>query len=665
MYRQVWLLLGNKEALTGDTAEHALYCQVNTGNTFEMGGIFMPGYNGKILRVDLTEKRITIEEKDDLFYRTYWGGRGLVAYYLLNEVPRGADPLGPDNVLVFAAGPLTGAPVAGAGRNSVGAKSPLTGGYGDAEGGGFFGAELKRAGFDAIVVTGRSKQPVYLSIRDGKVELRGASHLTGKTTLEVEAAIKEELGDKLVRISQCGPAGEKMVRYACVVNDLTHFAGRSGMGAVMGSKNLRAVAVRGKGQVSLAEPGKVRELARWMVENAPILSAGLTDTGTAGGTVGLSVAGGLPTRNFQEGSFEGAEKISGQTMRDTILADRDTCWACPIRCKRIVKAESPHKVDPRLGGPEYETIGSLGSSLGIDNLVAVAKGNELCNAYGLDTISTGVSIAFAMECFEKGFLTLEDTNGIEMRFGNAEAMLEAIELISARKGFGEFLGLGVKEMAKRLGPEAAEIAMHVRGQEIPMHEPRLKYALGVGYALSPTGADHCHNMHDTGFQTADSRSMQDMRSLGILNPLPFDDLSPEKMHMYWTATNLRVFANIGVICSFVPWTPIQLEDLVRCIVGWNTTTTEILTAAERANTLARIYNIKEGLDVSLEKLPRRFFQPFADGPLAGKAADPEVWQEAKLSAYRLAGWTDKGIPTRECLGRLGISWAGKFLGWRQ
>ena len=622
----------------------------------------MAGYNGKILRVDLTANKTWVEEKDDLFYRTYWGGRGLVAYYLLTELPPGADPLGPENVLVFAAGPLTGAPVAGAGRNSVGAKSPLTGGYGDAEGGGFFGAELKRAGFDAIVVKGRSEKPVYLSIRDGEAELRDASHLRGKTTLEVEDSIKAELGDRLVRISQCGPAGENMVSYACVVNDLTHFAGRSGIGAVMGSKNLRAVAARGKGQVPLADPGKVRELARWMVENAPKLSAGLTDTGTAGGTVGLSVAGGLPTRNFQEGSFEGAEKISGQTMRDTILADRDTCYACPIRCKRVVKAESPHKVDPRLGGPEYETIGSLGSSLGIDDLVAVAKGNELCNAYGLDTISTGVSIAFAMECFEKGLLTLEDTGGNEKRFGNAKAMLKSIDLIKSREGFGDFLALGVREMAKRLGPEAEEIAMHVRGQEIPMHEPRLKYALGIGYALSPTGADHCHNMHDTGFQRADSGSMNDLRSLGILNPLPFDDLSPEKMHMYRTVTNLRVFANIGVICSFVPWTPIQLEDLVRGVTGWNTTAAEILTAAERANTLARIFNIREGLDVSLEKLPKRFFEPFSDGPLAGKAANPEVWQEAKLSAYRLAGWTDKGVPTKECLARLGISWAGKFLG---
>jgi len=621
----------------------------------------MPGYQGKVLRVDLSSREIGIEEHDDTFYRRYWGGRGLIAYYLLKELPKGADPLGPENLLVFAAGPLTGVPVAGSGRNSVGAKSPLTGGYGDAEGGGFFGAELKRAGFDGIVVKGRSEKPVYLLIRDGEVELRDASHLWGKTTGEVEDLIKEELGDQLVRISQCGPAGENQVRFACVVNDLTHFAGRTGMGAVMGSKNLRAIAVRGTKPVPLADGVKVRELARWMVENAPKLSAGLTDTGTAGGTVSLSVAGGLPTRNFQEGSFEGAESISGQKMKETILIDRDTCYACPIKCKRVVKADTPYKVDPRYGGPEYETIGSLGSTLGIDDIVAVSKGNELCAAYGLDSISTGVTIGFAMECFEKGILTEEDTGGLDLRFGNKDAALKVIELIAKREGLGDLLALGTHRAAARIGKGAIELAMQVRGQEIPMHEPRLKYALGIGYALSPTGADHCHNMHDTLYEKAGSRAMAELHGLGILDPLPFNDLSPEKIHMFWHITNLRTFCNVAVICQFVPWSIIQLEDLVRAATGWNTTAVEILAAGERANILARIFNLREGLDVSAEKLPKRFFQPFGSGPLAGKAADPKVWEEAKRTAYRMAGWTEEGVPTPECLARLSISWAGEHL----
>lgn len=619
------------------------------------------GYTGKILRVNLSDKTISVEEPGDLFYRKYWGGRGLIAYYLLNELPQAADPLGPENILIFAAGPLTGAPVAGSGRSSVGAKSPLTGGYGDAEAGGYFGAELKRAGFDAIVVKGASEKPVYLWVHDGEAEIRDAAHLWGKTTAEVEEIIKNELGDKLVRVSQCGPAGENLVRFSCVVNDLTHFAGRTGMGAVMGSKKLRAVAVRGKSAVSLSDAGKVRELSRWMVENVPRLAFGLQDTGTAGGTVNLSTAGGLPTRNFREGSFEGAGKISGQAMKETILVDRDTCFACPIRCKRVVKAEGPLKIDPAYGGPEYETVAALGSSLGVDSLLHVAKGNERCAALGLDTISTGVTIAFAMECFSEGVLRQEDVGGLDLRFGNPDAALKLIEMVARRQGIGDLLAEGTKRAAEKIGGRAPELAMQVRGQEIPMHEPRLKYALGIGYALSPTGADHCHNIHDTIYEKHESRAMQELYGLGVLDPLPFDDLSPEKIHMFWTVTNLRTFYNLAVMCQFVPWSVIQLEELARAVTGWNVTAAEMLLAGERANTLARVFNLREGLKSEEEVLPKRFFQPFSSGPLKDRAARPEDWTKAKLAAYRMAGWNEQGIPSRECLGRLGIGWAGEML----
>lgn len=621
----------------------------------------MPGYLGKILRVDLMSGTTGVEEKNEGFYRRYWGGRGVIAYYLLDEVPQGADPLGPENVLVFAAGPITGVPLAGSGRNSVGAKSPLTGGYGDAEGGGFFGAELKRAGFDAIVVKGKAEKPVYLSVHDGEAEIRDASRLWGKTTGDAEDLIKEELGDRTVRIAQCGPAGEKMVRFACVVNDLTHFAGRTGMGAVMGSKNLRAVVAKGTTPVPVADSSKVMELARWMAENAPALSGGMTDTGTAGGTVNSSVAGGLPTRNFQQGQFEGVQKITGTTMRDTILVGRGTCFACSIRCKRVVQAEQPWKVDRKYGGPEYETVGSFGSTLGIDDLVAVAKCNELCAAYGLDSISAGVTLAFAMECMEKGLLTLEDTGGLDLRFGNGAAAVQALGLIKERKAIGDLLALGSREMARRIGKGSEDLAMQVRGQEIPMHEPRLKYGLGIGYAISPTGADHCHNFHDTVYSKPESKSVQELKGLGVMDALPTDDLSPEKIHMVLTVTAMRTFGNMTVMCQFVPWTQAQREETVRAVTGWNTTGAEMLAAGERANVLARIFNLREGMDVSEEVLPRRFFKPFETGPLAGKAADPAVWEEAKRTAYKLSGWTEQGVPTKECLAKLGIGWAGKYL----
>ncbi len=621
----------------------------------------MPGYQGKILRVDLTDRRTWVEEKDEDFYRTYWGGRGIIAYYLLNEVPVGADPLGPENLLVFAAGPITGLPLAGSGRNSVGGKSPLTGGYGDAEGGGFFGAEMKRAGFDAIVVKGKADKPVYLYIRDGKAEIRDASHLWGKTTGEVEDLIKEEVGDRNVRVTQCGLAGEKMVRYACVVNDLTHFCGRTGMGAVMGSKNLRAVAARGTKPVPSADPETIRNLAKWMVENAPTLAGGMTDLGTTGIVTGNNTAGGLPTRNFMEGQFEGAEKITGTTMRDTVLIGRETCFACPVRCKRVVQAEQPWKVDPKYGGPEYESLGSLGSVLGIDDLVAVIKLNEMCAAYGLDSISTGVTLGFAMECFERGLITKEDTGGLELRFGNAAAAIEAVAVLAERKGFGDLLALGTREMANRIGKGSIEFAMQVRGQEIPMHEPRMKPALGVGYALSPTGADHCHNFHDTAFAKAGA-SVQDLKSLGVVGG-PFDiyDLSPNKINAALTVTNLRTWGNMAVICQFVPWSQVQKEQIARAATGWTTTWAEMLAAAERANVMARVFNLREGMDVSDEVLPKRFFQPFTSGPLAGKASDPEDWERAKKTAYALSGFDENGVPTAERLMKLGISWASSHL----
>lgn len=621
----------------------------------------MPGYQGKILRVDLTTQNIGVEEKGEDFYRIYWGGRGIIAYYLLNEVPQGSDPLGPENVLVFAAGPITGLPLAGSGRNSVGAKSPLTGGYGDAEGGGFFGAELKRAGFDAVVFKGKADKPVYLYIRDGEAELRDGAHLWGKTTGEAEDLIKQDLGDRTVRVAQCGPAGEKMVRYACVVNDLVHFAGRTGMGAVMGSKNLRAVVAKATKPVPVADAEKIRELARWMAENAPTLAGGMTDLGTTGIVTDNNAAGGLPTRNFQEGQFEGAQKITGTTMRDTILTGRETCFACPIRCKRVVQTEKPWKVDPRYGGPEYESLGSLGSVLGIDDLIAVSKLNELCAAYGLDSISTGVTLGFAMECVEKGLLTSKETGGLELRFGNADAAIKAVEMIKDRQGFGEMLALGTREMARRIGKGSIELAMQVRGQEIPMHEPRMKPGLGVGYALSPTGADHCHNYHDTGYAKAGG-SVQDLKSLGVVGgPFGVYDLSPEKINAVLTVIAIRTWGNLAVMCQFVPWNQIQKEQIVRAATGWTSTWAEMLAAGERANVLARVFNLREGMDVSDEALPKRFFQPFTSGPIAGKASDPKAWEEAKKSAYALAGWTEQGVPTKECLARLGIGWAGKHL----
>jgi len=615
------------------------------------------GYNGKILRVNLSNRTITAETPDENFYRTYMGGEGVIAYYLLKEVQPGTEPLSPDNKLIFAPGILTGVPLAGSGRNSVGAKSPLTGGFGSADGGGFFGAELKRAGWDGIIVEGKADRPVYLWINDDQVEIRDASHLWGKTTAPVQAVIREELGDPNIRVAQIGPAGEKLVRYACVINDLKHAAGRTGMGAVMGSKHLKAVAVRGHQPVELADPVKVQAMAKWLGENVERLAGGMRDLGTAAGLMALHHSGGLPTRNFREGAFEGAEKISGQTMRDTILVKRENCFACPVNCKRVVQVEEPYQVDPIYGGPEYETLGSFGSTCGVDDLKAIAKANELCNANSLDTISTGVTIAFAMECYERGILSQAETDGLELKFGNADAMLKLVEKIARREGFGDILAEGSMRAAAKIGRGAEKYAIHVKGQEVPMHEPRLKHGLGLGYTVSPTGADHVHNIHDTGY----AKSVEGLKPFGILEPLPANDLSLDKVRMFLAEVHMSHFANCAVACIFVPWDNNQKVEIVRAVTGWNTSLWELAKVGERATTLARVFNLREGFTAEDDYLTERFLEPFADGPLAGVAVDREKLAAARSGYYTLMGWDAAGVPTAAKLHELGVGWAVKTL----
>ncbi len=514
------------------------------------------------------------------------------------------------------------------------------------------------AGFDAIIIEGQAEKPVYISIKDGEASLKDAGHLWGMNTLECENTIREELGDKSVKVAQIGPGGENLVRYASVMNDLDAAAGRTGMGAVMGSKKLKAIACRGTRQLPLADPDAVRELSRWIRDHAPATIQRFRDLGTAQIVDSLQGLGGLPTRNFQFGSFEGAEKITGETMADTILVKRRACHACPVQCKREVKVDEPYQVDPRYGGPEYETIGSLGSDCGIDDLKAIAMGNQLCNAYGLDSISCGATIAFAMECFENGLISKEDTGGIELRFGNAEAMLETIEQIGRRKGFGDTLAEGVARAAKEIGKGAEKYALHIKGQELPMHEPRLKQGLGVGYSISPTGADHCHNIHDTAY-VSQTGLMEDIQSLGVLEPMEPDDLSGEKMQLLSYYANWIHFLNSAVCCYFVMSLGRvgfeRTSKLVNAATGWNTSVFEILKVGERAVNLARVFNVREGFTVKDDSMPERFFTPHPSGPLP-VALDREAFEKAKEMYYELMSWPD-GTPSAGKLAELGVEWA--------
>ncbi len=620
------------------------------------------GYTGKVLRVDLTDGRIWIEEPSESFYRRYLGGMGFVGYYLLREVPVGADPLGPDNRLIFATGAITGHPVAGSGRSHMGAKSPLTGGFGEADVGGFFGAEFKHAGYDAIVLQGQAPSPVYLWIHDGEAELRPADHLWGTTTLDCQRAIQSEVGDPRARVAMIGPGGEKLTRYACVINDLKHAAGRSGLGAVMGSKKLKAVVARGRPRLEVADDEGLKRLSKWMRDNWKETSYGMYDLGTNGGLLDLNEIGALPTRNFQDGQFEGAEKITGTTMRDTILVDRGGCYACPIRCKRVVEVKDDlYDVEREYGGPEYETVGSFGSNCGVDDLRAISKANELCNAYSLDTISCGMTVAFAMECYEAGLLTREDTGGLDLRFGNAEAMVEITRRICEREGLGDLLAEGPHIAAQHIGPEALPFVIGVKGQPFPMHECRTRHGQALGYAVSPTGADHMHNFWDAGMSKEPLG--EDLQELGIYESVPQTVLNPEKVRAYTYSTNWTWVDNHLGSCAFMPWSRDQVVGLVRAITGWKTNIWELLKTAERGVTMARVFNMREGFSRKDDVLPMRMNTPFKTESINEAPVDPEVLDEHLTLFYSMMGWDpETGMPTTAKLHELDIAWVADCVG---
>ena len=625
------------------------------------------GIANKILRVDLTEKKVWIEEPDEMFYRKHLGGAGIIPYYLLKETKAGIDPLGPENLLIFAMGPMTGMPMPGAARNAVGCKSPLTGGVAKSEVGGHFGFEFKRAGFDACIVSGKADKPVYLWVHDGECEIKDASGLWGKTTMEAQDAICGELGDERIKFAAIGPGGENLIRFACVMNDLKDAAGRGGTGAVMGSKNLKAIAVRGKGlPFELADAKKIQEMGRWMNTSFADVSAGaknLSTWGTGAGPMMMmgNEMGNLPVRNWSDGFFENTEAITATAVQEVLGGKMEGCTACNIKCKKVVSLDGKYKVDPRNGGPEYETLGSLGSLCGVDHLEAICKANELCNLYSLDTISAGSTVAFAMECFEKGILTTDDTDGLDLRFGNAEAMVQMIEMIAKRQGIGDLLAEGTKAAAEKIGKGAEAYAIHAKGLDFPMHEPRLKQGLGLTYSIEAHGADHCAGLHDT-MIADEGKGIDDFRSFGHYEPLPIDDLSARKVAILKTQHIGRHFFDTVGCCSMPPWSIQNLADIVSAITGWAYTTTEALKAGERAVTLNRVYNYREGFTSKDDKLPDRFFSPTPRGGLKDTALDRDAFKKATHTWYYLFGWDkETGKPTEETLEALSVGWAAEYL----
>jgi len=619
------------------------------------------GYSGKILKVDLSTGEIGIENLSEENMRKYMGGKGLVYHYLKDSVNKNTDPYSEENPLYFMTGLATGIPTGGTSRMIMGTKSPITQGFGISESGGFVGPELKKAGWDGIIVEGKSEKPVYLYIKDDKVQIKDASHLWGKGNGEVNDIIKEENKDKGIKLSQIGQGGENQVHYACVINDLKHACGRNGMGAVMGSKKLKAVAIKGTKGIKFKDKDKITQISKWYAkyQKDKPLSKGLYLYGTAAGVESLDKSGILPTRNFKDGSFEKAKEISGQTMADTILAERGGCFACPVRCKRVVEVNKEDiKVDPKFGGPEYETIGSMGSMCGIGNLDVIAKAHEMCNDLGLDTISTGVSISFAMECYERDIITKKETEGLELNFGNEEALLKLIKDISEKKGLGKILSKGVKKASEIFGGGSEEFAMQVKGQELPMHEPRGKIGVGLGYSVSPTGADHMQAAHDT-MITEEGPMLDSVKTLGITKPADPKAYGKDKAEFYALNEKWWGFLNMIGMCDFIPAPrgsmPIdKFIELINASTGWDVTPEECMEVGERGITAARKVNYDLGVDESYEELPKRLYQPLENGALEGVSMDRDKFIEMKHYYYEHFGWDEKGYPKEETLQRLGL-----------
>jgi aldehyde:ferredoxin oxidoreductase len=621
------------------------------------------GITGKILRIDLLRMSHRVELPDETFYRTYFGGSALACYYLLAERPHRIDPLGPDNLLIFASSPLVGSGIPGSNRYSVAAISPLTGIYGEAEAGGWWSTELKRAGFDAVLVEGRAEKPAYLWINDGHVEIRDAGALWGKGTGETRQMIHQELGETGVRIAAIGPAGENLVRYACVVTDLKHTNGRGGMGAVMGSKNLKAIAVRGRQTISFKDKEALKRRIKWYAEN--FMDHPIERVLHEGGTIGWDVteldeAGILPTRNFRSGSFENAGDICGETFHKRYFVEAGGCQGCMVRCKRVARSEGHWKVDPAYGGPEYETAAAFGSLCGVSDLEAICKAHELCNMYTLDTISTGATIAFAMECFEKGLLTRKDTDGLELRFGATEAMMACLPKIAHRDGFGDLLAEGSRRMAQKIGCGSGKFAMHVKGQEMAMHEPRGKGSLAMAYALSSTGANHTEGPHDYLFQEG-ALGVEDLPELSILKPIPAIELSPDKVRQFtYMQYTWNLFNTLG-LCIFTagPGKLLKLNQVaesIRDATGWDVYLWELMKLAERTVTIKRIVSVRQGTIRADDRLPQRLFEPLEGGRLAGKALDRNTFEACLDLYYDMHGWDRSGVPTPGKLVELGLDW---------
>jgi len=619
------------------------------------------GFTGTIARVNLTDGTVERLEMGEEFYRTYMGGSGFGAYFLLKGLKEKTSAFAPENIITIAPGITTGAAVSGVSRCCITALSPETGGVGDSQLGGSIGPFIKRAGYDGIVISGKVASPCYLLVDGDTIEIMDGAHIAGKTVLETHDALTGEHGDKNISILQCGPAGENLVRFACLIGDFNNVAGRGGMGAVFGSKNIRAIVVKGKGAVEFEDSDTLKKLAKLAMNRLP--GSGfpeiLQKLGTPGVTGPQAEGGNFATHNFSRSWHKEYLQLHGGTYDKEIGAGKTTCFGCILGCRKKVKAESPWPVTDRLGGPEFETLGLLGSNLDITSAVAVAKVNELCNNYGLDTISTGGVAAYLFECLEKGILTSADCGGEELGFNNPEGLFWLIDKIVNRQGIGDILADGFAIAIERLGEKTRPYAIHVKNKVPAVHMAQVKPSLALMYAVCPIGADHMQNEHDW-LLTSEAEFS---KSLGILGGGELDCADLNKVRMTVYSQFFYSLLDTLCLCMFC-WgcgslfNYRDLEDLLRSATGWETTMFELMKVGERRVNMLRQINMRQGFTAKDDVLPERLFEKLPDGPAKGQCVDREAFGKMRTHYYELMGWDEvTGNPRDGKLRDLGLEWA--------
>jgi len=609
------------------------------------------GYWQRLLRVDLTNRTTRVEPIDESELKRFIGGAGLAAEILRKEVPARLDAYDPQNRLIFATGPFQGPAVPGGAKFSVVAVSPVTHTFGDSAAGASWGPALKDAGYDVLLVEGAADRPVALHIDDDRVEICNASDLWGMDTVETVDAVRKSADDDKLSVAAIGPAGELRVAIACIAFDKHSYAGRCGMGAVMGAKNLKAIAVRGTQQVEVADPAKAKELiAKYQREIfETVKENGFRADGTPGLCEAAEALGDMPIKYWDGDVWpEGAKKLGAPNYTEVLNAKPLPCKYCPIGCHRKILITEPAEYTQATIGPEYETLGMMGSSLLIDDVKAVAMANEIANRLGVDTISVGAMIGFAMECFEKGWIDTKDTDGLELNWGDPKVLIELTRQISRREAFGAIFAEGTLPAAEKIAPESVESVVHCKGLDLPAHDPRSCFSLAPSYATGTRGACHfrgpCEDIEMGGFYIPEAGITKETTT--------FFEKENQGM-MAAKVQDLGVLTNSLVVCLFMVdggnWSLTDVAEMFNAITGWDFSTDELLKTGERGFTAQRLINLRDGYDAKTDVLPKKMFQAAKKGMRADKVPPLEYMLE---DYYAARGWNDNGEPTQETLDRL-------------